>query len=876
MARKKNPAIDDFGWRHVSILDRLMVRRGNKESAELSDRNLKVVQDLAEEGLIDAKVKGKRRLSAEHKYMESWEDGYYVRDADMKLTPKGMDFYKRHRLDIRRKGMTDKVMARLAGKTPKAKKNPDKSKRAESIRASARFAKYNKAEKKLALELEREGHGKAMIHTMVLLSRGKLPTRGVRLNPEPSIRLGSMVNGWKLVDKNPVKLQIAPLDDPFDYVAKTVYTLVVVDPISGEGRARIYALYDEKGKFTGQRVVRPRTDWKRQLDSATRWANHEIGIRHEYKDVPRTKPRRPHRPVQPPRTKSKLPTRKRKGYTITVEEIGAGEFEYVATHPKYMTLEMGPYTSQSKAFGAANRAIDKAQGLRLTRELLDNPGKGKAPKNNPRSAPTGQDKEVWAAADALIHDVETQKYQAKMAAALKRYKQQGSPNADVVVRKFTLHVLSNSKYSLKESAKRARGPGTKEAKVILKMVTDGIAKGESRAVLDKYGTTAWKLHSKTPKEHRGSIAWDITAGAKAAATSYVYGYTEVGGELLDLIIAGDNASVKAGHPFPIALIDYTNALARFMREAERKGGRLRVVGNPKKAARKKTPKKNPHSEIPKNVGIWKLIEDSDGYLRYRSSWEIPGFELAIHLSPADKGPPIFDLMYIPSPGRGGRMLKSKTWRTVSPKSNTQAVEAAAKWGARLARKEVSGSAVLNPTKKNPGWELVQEDGRIQFWKNELPGLWPQSDTIYIVGPEPGTKDDWTVFLGPKLSSPQITVTGFETARRLAEEGQGDKTIRWRKNPPKKKVAKKKATKKKATKKKATKKKAARKTPPYQLLINRCRKLWDHYCERPSKKRLKEVLEHLEEMKASTSKKVKEERSACLRIANKEARRLGMK
>jgi hypothetical protein len=84
-------------------------------------------------------------------------------------------------------------------------------------------------------------------------------------------------------------------------------------------------------------------------------------------------------------------------------------------------------------------------------------------------------------------------------------------------------------------------------------------------------------------------------------------------------------------------------------------------------------------------------------------------------------------------------------------------------------------------------------------------------------------------------------------------------------------------KKKATKKKSAKKKVARKSKPeWQRLIDRCRKLWDHYCERPSKKRLKPVIDHLEKMKASTSKKVVDERKSCLRIANKEARRLKMK
>jgi len=89
----------------------------------------------------------------------------------------------------------------------------------------------------------------------------------------------------------------------------------------------------------------------------------------------------------------------------------------------------------------------------------------------------------------------------------------------------------------------------------------------------------------------------------------------------------------------------------------------------------------------------------------------------------------------------------------------------------------------------------------------------------------------------------------------------------RRNPPKKKATKKKVAKKKATRKK---------TPPWQLLINRCQKLWDHYCERPSKARLKPVLAHLEKMKGSTSKKVADERKGCLRVANKEARRLKMK
>lgn len=73
-----------------------------------------------------------------------------------------------------------------------------------------------------------------------------------------------------------------------------------------------------------------------------------------------------------------------------------------------------------------------------------------------------------------------------------------------------------------------------------------------------------------------------------------------------------------------------------------------------------------------------------------------------------------------------------------------------------------------------------------------------------------------------------------------------------------------------------KKKTSRKGPSAKSLISKCQKLWDSYCERPSKKRLREVLEHLEKMKSSSAKTVKEERARCLRAANKEAKRLKMK
>jgi len=115
--------------------------------------------------------------------------------------------------------------------------------------------------------------------------------------------------------------------------------------------------------------------------------------------------------------------------------------------------------------------------------------------------------------------------------------------------------------------------------------------------------------------------------------------------------------------------------------------------------------------------------------------------------------------------------------------------------------------------------------------------------------------------------------------RKVPEGLFHSGIMEFKNPKKK--AKKKAAKKKATKKRVSKRKTKKKTsravtPEWQRLIRRCQKLWDHYCERPGKKRLQDVLKHIEKMKDSTSKKVLDERKKCLRAAKAEAKRLKLK
>jgi len=83
-----------------------------------------------------------------------------------------------------------------------------------------------------------------------------------------------------------------------------------------------------------------------------------------------------------------------------------------------------------------------------------------------------------------------------------------------------------------------------------------------------------------------------------------------------------------------------------------------------------------------------------------------------------------------------------------------------------------------------------------------------------------------------------------------------KRLGWKPNPPKKKVTKKAAS-------------------PAKALIDKCQKAWKHYCERPGRKRLKEVFTHLEKMEKSSAKTVKAELRRCKRSAKAEAKRLGM-
>jgi len=67
-----------------------------------------------------------------------------------------------------------------------------------------------------------------------------------------------------------------------------------------------------------------------------------------------------------------------------------------------------------------------------------------------------------------------------------------------------------------------------------------------------------------------------------------------------------------------------------------------------------------------------------------------------------------------------------------------------------------------------------------------------------------------------------------------------------------------------------------KPSPAKSLVAECHRLWEHYCERPGKTRLKAVLKHCELMAESSAKSVKEERARCMRAARREMKKLGMK
>jgi len=67
-----------------------------------------------------------------------------------------------------------------------------------------------------------------------------------------------------------------------------------------------------------------------------------------------------------------------------------------------------------------------------------------------------------------------------------------------------------------------------------------------------------------------------------------------------------------------------------------------------------------------------------------------------------------------------------------------------------------------------------------------------------------------------------------------------------------------------------------KSPLAKDLIAECRALWESYCERPGKVKLRKIEKHCDAMKASKFKTVKDERRRCMNAMRREMKKLGMK
>ena len=66
-----------------------------------------------------------------------------------------------------------------------------------------------------------------------------------------------------------------------------------------------------------------------------------------------------------------------------------------------------------------------------------------------------------------------------------------------------------------------------------------------------------------------------------------------------------------------------------------------------------------------------------------------------------------------------------------------------------------------------------------------------------------------------------------------------------------------------------------KAPLAKDLIAECRALWESYCERPGKVKLRKVEKHCDAMKGSRFKTVKDERRRCMDAVRREKKKLGM-
>jgi len=540
---------------------------------------------------------------------------------------------------------------------------------------------------------------------------GKTNKRATKNSPDSSIRMGGRFNGWKLVNKSPVTLKAKPLT-PGDDVH---YTLVVVDPMSGEGKGRIYALYDEGGSFTGERVIRPRTGWSRQLDSATKWANRSIGIQSNPKKKA-SKKKVAKKKVTKKKAAKRNPTRGG-GWTKGQRWPFRGEFTMSEVTTKLFDINV-----ESEQTGSTRRVPAKADVYEFMGRIVF-------------VDPADTSGNLTQLGDGVFLPLD---------------------------RGWLMSIT---------------GKGVLIAGVIY---PGGKRKHEFISLKDpRIKKRAWINKFRSARKIRGEIYNKFYAVRISIALEYL-----LPGETV--FSSGDKGELET----PV-----------FASEKDA----LSFISSLKKAT----------------VSI---SADSRSRLRYK--W-------------VDRG----------GQRRGNPKMKKEAERA-KRKSNP---------------KKSGGFTAAQNKKLRLGWAKAQPGFMISETVLSKP---VRALALYKKGSKWGS--------GVIDSSGQLIrmVEVFKHSSAFAAAKSAENIVLEK---PKKKATKKKVAKKKVAKKKVAKKKVARKkTPEWQLLINRCRKLWDHYCERPSKKRLKPVLEHLEKMKASTSKKVADERKSCLRIANKEARSLKMK
>ena len=175
------------------------------------------------------------------------------------------------------------------------------------------------------------------------------------------------------------------------------------------------------------------------------------------------------------------------------------------------------------------------------------------------------------------------------------------------------------------------------------------------------------------------------------------------------------------------------------------------------------------------------------------------------------------------------------------------------------KKKVAKKKTASKTK--PGWKAIPDPEFPRYtWS-------PSSDVTYTVKRMYGS-----MFADTHEYVYSVTRKGPRATAEIHSPGVDSKHIN--------KLSDAKAFAEKDFKKKPKKKAASKTKPGWKILTDRCDKLWDNYHEKPTKKNLNLVLDHLAKMKASTkyktSKKVRDKRTICLRKANKEAARLKMK